>query len=180
MTEPVIIANRPFWPRVTTVFWALETAVGLLFAALGTAWLGGDENGAPVLMIVMGLMLALAGAVMTNVVWQAARLKGPAILASEHGFQDRRLSEQKIGWDHLQWKVVFNGRNWSLRFDIDDTLRSQFRVCWGNRVLALLNRALRYPAFGVMTLGTSMGTNDLSAVMSKFKKPQDQAAVLKT
>ena len=92
--------------------------MGLVFAALGFSWLGGQENGMAWVLIVIGLMLAVASAMMTDVCWRVARVKGAAIEMTPEGFRDRRLSETVIAWADLSWAVVFNGRSYSLQFDL--------------------------------------------------------------
>ena len=58
MPEPVIIANRPFWARISAVFWVIEIAVGLSFAAGGAGYTGSGENGAALVLVICSLLLA--------------------------------------------------------------------------------------------------------------------------
>ncbi len=96
MAEPVTIENHPFWARVLTVFWLGEILFGAFVTATGVSWLGGEENGAAVVMILGGLLVIGAGLVMSEVSWRVARLKGAAIEMTDQGFRDRRLSETPI------------------------------------------------------------------------------------
>jgi hypothetical protein len=169
MVEPVIIENRPFWPRVMVAFWVFEAIMGLVFAVMGAGWLGGAENGAAILFIAMGLVLALTGAAMSNVTWQIANLEGPAIELTEAGFRDFRLSKIQIAWNDLQWKLVFNGWSWSLQFDLGGPGRQLYRVSWGYRLLARFNRMFSYPEFTVLTLGTGRTAQQLAEAIGQFK-----------
>jgi hypothetical protein len=169
MPEPVIIANRPFWARVLVVFWAIEVAMGLLFARTGFGWLGQSENGMAVLLAVMGLLLSAAGVVMTGLCWRIARLSGPAIEMRADGLRDHRLSPATIPWEAISWQVRFNGHSHSLYFDVAEPGRAMVRPYWPQRALGLFNRLFRYPEFSVITLGTGLGARDIGARMAAFK-----------
>jgi hypothetical protein len=171
MPEPVIIQNRRFWPGVFTVIWAVETVVGLSFAAFGASRLGRTENGAALFIVILGVALGVAGAMMVAVCWRSARLKGPAIEMSEAGFRDFRLSPLVLLWGDLEWKVVFNGLAWSLQFDLQPEKRAVYRIGGPYRLLAAINRAFRYPEFPVLTLGTGRTAHHLAKLMEKFRTP---------
>jgi hypothetical protein len=171
MPEATTILNRPFWARVLLVFWGVEVAMGLLFAKVGFGWLGPSENGMAVLLIALGLLLALAGVVMTGLCWRIARLKGPAIEMTAEGLLDRRLAPTRIGWEHVAWKLVFNGRSHALHLDVGEPARSNLRPFWEQRAMGLFNRLFRYPEFTIVTLGTGLSSRKIATRMEAFKPP---------
>ncbi len=116
-------------------------------------------------------MLAAAGVVMASLSWRIARLKGPALELSDRGLLDRRLSPQVIPWAAIRWKVVFNGRSYSLQFDIAEPHRSGTAVYWDQRVMGWLNRLFRFPELTVVTLGTGKSAEVLGRELAKFSPP---------
>ena len=173
MADSVSIENKPFWARFFTVFWAIEAVMGLVFAALGFSWLGGQENGVAWVLIVIGLHAR-----------RGQRHDDGRVLARRppqgHGHRDDRagfprpaaVADPDPVGRPLTWAVVFNGRSYSLQFDLTPEIRSRYRVSWGNRMAAAMNRAFRYPEFTVMTLGTGKGISQLDQLMRQFKPPR--------
>lgn len=173
MPAPVLIPNRPLLPRLLLLFWVAEIAVGLLFAAAGYGLLRPGENGGAVVLMLMGLVLTLAGVVMVGHCWRSARLAGNAIEMTEAGLLDRRLSAHPIAWDAITWKVIFNGRSYSLQMNISEPARSTARIAWPARALGLLSRVLRQPEFSVATLGTGLSAHEIGKRMAGFRPPAD-------
>ena len=167
MAEPVSISNRPFWAIVFTVFWVVEIVFGGFIIATGVSWLGGRENGAAVVIILGGVLVMAAGVMMVDVSWQVARLKGAAIEITPQGFRDRRLNETVIAWADITHKVVFNGRAYSLQFDLTPQARAGYCVSWGNRMMGALNRFFKYPEFTIVTLGTGKTAHEIARLMDK-------------
>jgi hypothetical protein len=172
MPDATAIPNRPFWARLLLPFWALEAAMGLLFARTGAGWLGPSENGMAVLLIAMGLMLAAAGVVMTGLCWRIARLKGPAIEIGPGGLRDHRLSSALLPWEDVSWTVRFNGLSHGLYLDVAEPRRSSFRPYWHQKAVALFNRLFRYPEFSIATLGTGLGAQGIAKRLAAFKAPR--------
>lgn len=175
MPAPVTIPNRPFWARLLVPFWVIEVLMGLYFAWIGFSRLGPGENGMAVLLLVMGLLLAAAGVVMTGLALRVALLKGDALKFTEDGFHDRRLSPDLIPWEALRWKVIFNGRGHSLQFDLEDGFRKGFRAYWHQRAMARFNRLFKQPEFTVVTLGTGLDARDIGKRLEAFKAPVEFA-----
>ncbi len=173
MAEPVIIHNRPFWARILTVFWAVEVAVGLVFAGVGASWLGAGENGLAGVTIGCGLLLAVVGVVMTGVSWRVWRLgQGPAIEMRDGGLVDRRIADATIPWAAISWAVIFNGRSYSLQFDVAPPERAALDVHWEQRLMGRFNRLFNYPELTMVTLGTAKSAHALGSLMESFKSPR--------
>ena len=172
MPAPVNIPNRPLLPRLLVLFWVAEIAVGLLFAAAGYELLGPSENGGAAVLILMGLVLVVAGIVMAGHCWRIASLSGNAIEMTEEGLMDRRLSARPIPWDAISWKVIFNGRSYSLQMDVTEPARSAAGIAWPARALGLFSRLLRQPEFNVASLGTGMSAEEIGKRMAEFKPPR--------
>lgn len=168
MPAPVIILNKPLWARIFTVLWGIEVLAGLGFAAGGFGLLGKGETGVAVVLIIAGLLLTIVGVVMTGISWQAARLTGPAIEMLPEGFRDRRITETVIPWSNLTWKVVFNGRAYSLQFDVDKDVRKTLHVYWAQRAMGVFNRSFNYPELTVLTLGTGKSAHQLGEILARF------------
>ena len=168
---PVTIPNRPFWARLLVPFWAIEVLMGLYFAWIGLSRLGPGENGMAVLLLVMGLLLAAAGVVMTGLAFRVARIRGTALEFTAEGFRDHRLSPILIPWEALRWKVIFNGRGHSLQFDLEPGFRKGFRAYWHQRALAGFNRLFKQPEFTVVTLGTGLNARDIGKRLEAYKAP---------
>ena len=175
MPAPVTIPNKPFWARLLVPFWAIEVLMGLYFAWIGLSRLGPGENGMAVLLLVMGLLLAAAGVVMTGLALRVALLKGDALEFTEDGFRDRRLSPDLIPWEALRWKIIFNGRGHSLQFDLEPSVRKGFRAYWHQHALARFNRLFKQPEFTVVTLGTGLDARDIGKRLETFKAPLEAA-----
>lgn len=169
MPDPVIIENRPRRAWVFVALWAVETLAGLGFAGSGLAWLGARENGAGIVLIVMGLVLCLAGIVMTGQSWRIARLHGPAIRMTASGLTDRRVAEQEVPWEALHWKIVFNGRSYAVQFGVAEPHRATFRPHWEQRLQAGFHRLFGYPDFVMPLLGTAHSVAALAEHLRKFK-----------
>ncbi len=86
MPEPVIIANRTFWARISAMFWLIEIVVGLSFAAGGIGYIGSGQNGVAAVLVVCGLMLSGVGVVLAATSFRIWLLKGPAIEMRQEGF----------------------------------------------------------------------------------------------
>jgi hypothetical protein len=169
MSEPVVIENRPLLARLLLMFWVAEIGVGLLFALAGARLLGPSENGGAVILILMGLVLVAAGVLMTGLCWRVARIRGAAIEMTAEGLLDRRLAERLIPWEALSWKVIFNGRSYSLQLTVANTLRHKVGILWYQRALGLFSRLFRHPEFTVTTLGTGLSAHELASHMERFK-----------
>ncbi len=168
MSEPVVIANRPHLARLLLLFWLAEVAVGLLFAAGGLRLFGPSENGGAAVLILMGLVLTAAGVVMAGLCWRIARLRGAAIEMTAEGLLDRRLSERRLPWAAIRWKVMFNGRSYAVQFDLSEPVRSEAAICWPQRALGLFSRMLRHPEFTLSTLGTGISAHELGKRLERF------------
>ena len=171
MPEPVIIPNRPFWARVLIPFWVLQVAMGGLFAAAGTRMLGPGENGGAVILILMGMLLAAAGAVLAALSWRIARLSKPAIEMTAEGLLDRRLARERIPWEAVSWKVIFNGRSYSVQVDLAEPARGKLGIYWDQRVSGLVSRMLRQPEFAVVSTGTGLSAHEIGSRMEQFRPP---------
>jgi hypothetical protein len=169
MPAPVLIANRPVVPRLLLLFWVAEIAVGLLFAAAGYQLLRPGENGGAAVLMLMGVVLVAAGLVMAGHCWRIASLRGNAIEMTEAGLLDRRLSASPIPWEAISWKVIFNGRAYSLQMNIAGSTRSTLNIAWPARALGLFSRMLRHPEFTVASLGTGLSAHDIGQRMAAFK-----------
>ncbi|MCA3562540.1 MAG: hypothetical protein IOC82_16100 [Aestuariivirga sp.] len=171
MPAPVLLPNRPILPRLLLLFWVAEIAVGVLFAVAGYGLLGPSGNGGAAVLILMGLVLAVAGAVMAGHCWRSARLTGNAIEMTEAGLMDRRLSAHPIPWEAISWKVIFNGRSYALQMDVAEPAQSAAQIAWSARALGLFSRLLRQPEFNVAALGTGLSAHDIGQRMAAFKPP---------
>lgn len=169
MPEPVIIPNRPFWARVLLPFWVLQMAMGALFAAAGLRMLGPGENGAAVILILMGLLLVTAGAVLAGLSWRIASLRGNAIEMTAEGLLDRRLARQRIPWEAISWKVIFNGRSYSVQMDVAEQARNTLGLYWHQRASGLVSRMLRQPELSVVSIGTGLSAHEIAARMQRFR-----------
>ena len=170
MPDPVVIANRPCWARIVAAFWIAEVCVGLGFVAMGrdTA-----ENGIAGVMIVGGVLLAAAGVVLAAIALRIALLKGTAIAMTGEGLIDRRIGDRLIPWAAITWKIIFNGRAYSLQFDVAPSVRKALDVYWEQRLMGRFNRVFKYPELTMAALGTGMAAPDLGALMARFKSPQN-------
>lgn len=169
MPQPVVITNRPFWARILTAFWVAETMLGLAFVAMGASWIGAEHPVFVAGLFIGGLVLAGIGAPMAANSWRIARLKGTAIEMTDAGFRDHRIAETLTPWQAIAWKIVFNGRSYSLQFDVAQPHRDALLVHWDQRLLGHLNQVLGYPEFTVVTLGTQHGVDDLAHLMGQFR-----------
>jgi hypothetical protein len=169
MPAPVLIPNRPLVARLLLLFWVAEIAVGVLFALAGYGLLRPSENGGAAVLIIMGVVLCLAGMVMVGHCWRIANLVGNAIELTDAGLLDRRLSANPIPWDTISWKVIFNGRSYSLQMNIAEPARSAAVIAWPARALGLLSRVLRQPEFAIASLGTGLSAHDIGARFAPFK-----------
>lgn len=169
MPAPVLIPNRPLVARLLLLFWVAEIAVGVLFALAGYGLLRPSENGGAAVLIIMGVVLCLAGMVMVGHCWRIANLVGNAIELTDAGLLDRRLSANPIPWDTISWKVIFNGRSYSLQMNIAEPVRSAAGIAWPARALGLLSRVLRQPEFAIASLGTGLSAHDIGARFAPFK-----------
>jgi hypothetical protein len=165
----VLIPNRPLVARLLLLFWVAEIAVGVLFALAGYGLLRPSENGGAAVLIIMGVVLCLAGMVMVGHCWRIANLVGNAIELTDAGLLDRRLSANPIPWDTISWKVIFNGRSYSLQMNIAEPARSAAGIAWPARALGLLSRVLRQPEFAIASLGTGLSAHDIGARFAPFK-----------
>lgn len=171
MPAPVLIPNRPLIARLLLLFWVAEIAVGVLFVVAGYGLLRPNENGGAAVLIIMGVVLCLAGAIMVGHCWRIATLSGNAIELTDTGLLDRRLSAGPIPWDAIAWKVIFNGRSYSLQMNIAEPARSAAGIAWPARALGLLSKLLRQPEFVIAALGTGLSAHDIGARIKPFKPP---------
>jgi hypothetical protein len=171
MPEPVIIANRPFWARIFAIFWLIEIAAGLGFAASCVA---AKETGVAIALAVGGLLLAAVGTVMAASSLRIWRLKGPAIAMSGEGLIDNRIAPQSIPWTAITYKVVFNSRAYSLQFDVDPPAREAIDVYWEHRLMGKFNRLLKFPELTVLTLGTGRSAHEIAGLMARFRPEGNQ------
>ncbi len=169
MPAPVHIACRPLVPRLLLLFWVAEMGVGLLFLLAGIGLLGPGENGGAAVLMLMGAVLIVAGVVMCGQSWRAARLAGNAIEMTEDGLLDRRLSARVIPWEAIAWKLIFNGRSYSVQMDVAEPARSAARIAWPARAAGLFSRLLRHPEFAVAALGTGLSAHDIASRIEGFK-----------
>lgn len=176
MRQPVIIENRSSWARILAVFWVAEVVLGLAFTAAGASWIGVEQPVLVAAILIGGLLLAAIGVPMAAGSRRIARLPGSAVEMSEDGFRDRRIAEVVTPWQAIAWKIVFNGRSYSLQFDVAEPYRNALRLHWDQRLLAFLNRALGYPEFTVVTLGTGHGVDELGRLMFQFRPPKPDVA----
>ena len=165
----VIIQNRPLIARLLLLFWLAEVTVGLLFVAAGVKLWGPQENGGAAMLMLMGAVLSAAGAVMTGLCWRVSRIRGAAIELSAEGLLDRRLSLKRLPWEAIRWKVIFNGRSYSLQLDLTEPVRSESRIFWPQRALGLFSKTLRQPEFTVVTLGTGLSAHQLAQRFETYK-----------
>jgi hypothetical protein len=170
MPDALTIENRPLIARLLLMLWVAEIGVGLLFVLAGINMLRPAENGGPILLMVMGLVLVLAGLVMSGLCWRITRLKtGTAIEMTAAGLTDHGLAPRAIPWEAVSWKVIFNGRSYSLQLEIADPHRKNAGVFWYQRALGLFSRMLRHPEFNVATLGTGLSAEEIGQRMASFK-----------
>jgi hypothetical protein len=172
MPEPVIIENRPRWAWALAALWTIETAAGLGFVLSGLSWLsqaGSRENGGGAVLLLMGVLLAAAGIIMTAQSLRIARLKGAAIVMNDQGLLDRRISAAVIPWEAIAWKVVFNGRSYAVQFSVAESERARLGVYWEQRALGRFNRLFGYPEFAMPVLGTGHRAGALAERMQRFK-----------
>lgn len=168
LPDPLIIANRPLMARLLLLFWLAEVAVGLLFAAAGVRLVGPAENGGAAVLILMGVVLAGVGVVMTALCWRISFLRGPAIEMTAEGLLDHRLSGTRLPWEAIRWRVMFNGRSYAVQFDLDEPVRSAAALHWPQRALGLFSRAMRQPEFTLGTLGTGLSAHELGKRLERF------------
>ena len=171
MPAPVLIPNRPLIARLLLLFWVAEIAVGVLFVLAGYGLLRPSENGGAAVLIIMGVVLCLAGVMMVGHCWRIANLVGNALEMTDAGLLDRRLSAKLIPWDAIAWKVIFNGRSYSLQMNIAEPARSSAGIAWPARALGLLSKLLRQPEFAIAALGTGLSAHDIGARITPFKPP---------
>jgi hypothetical protein len=169
MTDAVTLPNHPLTARLLLPVWVVQTGMGLVFALAGLRLLGPGENGGAAVLIILGLVLAAAGVVMTALSWRSAWLKGTAIEMTAEGFRDRRLSAELIPWEAVSWKLVFNGRSHAVQIDIAAPWRERLSIFWAQRALGRFNRLLRHPEFTVLTLATGRSAHDIAALITPFK-----------
>ena len=169
MPAPVLIPNQPLIARLLLLFWLAEIGVGVLFVVAGYGLLRPSENGGAATLIIMGVVLCLAGVVMAAHCWGIAKLTGNTIELTEFGLLDRRLSASPIPWEAISWKVIFNGRSYSLQMNIAEPERSKAGIAWSARALGLISRVLRQPEFAIAALGTGLSAHDIGARITPFK-----------
>lgn len=162
MQEPIIIMNRPFWARALLLLCVIELVMGSLFIYGGAAY--GSS-----IALTLGILIVALFAGLAWFSWPSAWLRGAVIEMGAEGLRDRRLSETVIPWETIRWKILFNGRSYSLKFDVAEPTLGMLRPSLPRRSLALLNRLVGYPAFTMATLGTGLSSHQLAARMERFK-----------
>jgi hypothetical protein len=171
MPHTVIIQNRPLLARLLLLFWAAAMVMGLMFALAGVRLVGPGEKAGAVILLLLGLTLCLAGLVMTGLCWRISSLRGPAVELTGEGLRDLRFSPELIPWEMLSWRVLFNGRSYSVQFDVAPDTRARLRIYWPQRALGLFNRMLGHPRFTLATLGTGHSAHALGELLKEFKPP---------
>ncbi|WP_395684945.1 hypothetical protein [Aestuariivirga sp.] len=167
--QPVIIGNRPLLARLLLLFWAAAVVMGALFALAGLRLLGPGEKGGAAVLLLLGMTLSLAGIIMSGLCWRIARLRGPAIELTATGLLDHRFSPGLIPWEALTWKIVFNGRGYSVQFDVEPASRTTLSIYWPQRALGLFNSLLGQPRFTLVALGTGHSAHGLGDMLAGFK-----------
>ena len=157
-------------PIVLTVFWYAEAAVGIALGGFGLTLLESEDGWLVAALLAGSAVLVTAGLLMGSVSLSTLRIKGPVIEMDRTGFRDRRLSEQVVPWKAMRWGVFSTGRGGSsLQFDVDSPVG--YRVGRANRILAAINRTLRFPPYTVMPLGTGRSVAELAEMISRFRQP---------
>lgn len=164
MADTVIIPNRPFWARALLFLCVIELAMGLLFMAAGLTQSSGLVLGLGALITVLFLWLAAFA-------WPIAWLREPAIELRPDGLLDRRLTRSVIPWEALRWKILFNGRAYSVKFDVTGPARQSLKLSPLHRLTAAAGRLWRLPEFTLHTLGTGFSAHQLGEKLKPFKSP---------
>lgn len=164
MPETLIIPNRPFWARALIFLCVIELGMGLLFVIAGITHSSG-------LVIVLGALITALFLGLATFGLPIAILTQPAIEMRPDGLLDRRFSQTLIPWEAISWKVVFNGRSYSLKFDVAEPTRQALALSPMQRLSAALSRAWRHPEFTLHTLGTGLSAHQLGEKLKNFKAP---------
>ncbi len=166
MVDTVIIPNRPFWARALLLLCAVEIGMGLLFIYAGATRSSGLALALGSLMTALFLWLAVFS-------WPIAWLREPAIELRPEGLLDRRLARSVIPWEAVSWKILFNGRAYSLKIDVAEPARHAMRPYMLARIAAPFSRLWRHPEFTLHTLGTRHNAHQLGEKLRLFKSPAD-------
>ena len=164
MPETLIISSRPFWARALIFLCVIELGMGLLFIFAGITRSSG-------LVLVLGTLITALFVWLAAFAWPIAILRDPAIEMRPEGLLDRRFSQGVIPWEAISWRVVFNGRSYSLKFDVAEPARLALALSPMQRLAAALNRAWRHPEFTLHTLGTGLSAHQLGEKLKTFKAP---------
>lgn len=164
MPEPIAIPNRPFWARALLVLCVIELGMGAVFIYAGFT------RSSP-LVLVLGVLMTALFIGLAAFAWPIAWLRGPAIEMREDGIIDRRLSPETIPWEAISWKILFNGRSYSLRFEVAEPVRQSLVLSPLHRLVAGFNRLLRQPGFTLHALGTGQSAHQLGEKLKRFKAP---------
>jgi hypothetical protein len=164
MADTVIIPNRPFWARALLFLCVIELAMGVLFMAAGFTQSSGLVLGLGVLITLLFLWLAAFA-------WPMAWLREPAIELRPEGLLDRRLARSVIPWEAVSWKILFNGRAYSVKFDVTGPARQSLNLPPLHRLTAIFSRLWRQPEFTLHTLGTGFNAHQLGEKLKQFKAP---------
>jgi hypothetical protein len=87
------------------------------------------------------------------------------------GLLDRRLSRTVIPWDKVNWKILFNGRSYALKFDVEEPARQSLALSPMHRLAAAFSRVWRHPEFTVHTLGTGLSAHQIGEKLKNFRAP---------
>lgn len=164
MPETVIIPNRPFWARALLLLCAVEIGMGLLFIYAGATQPSG-------FVLVLGCLITALFLWLAAFAWPIARLREPALELRPEGLLDRRLAPSVIPWEAISWKILFNGRAYSLKFDVAEHARQALSPSVPNQLAGRFNRLWRHPEFTIHTLGTGLSADQLGDKLKLFKPP---------
>ncbi len=164
MLDPIIIPNRPFWARALLFLCVVELGMGLLFISAGITQSSG-------FVLVLGGLITALFLWLAAFTWPIAWLREPALELRPEGLLDRRLTCSVIPWESVNWKILFNGRSYSLKFDVAEPSRTSLKLSPLHRLAAAFSRVWRHPEFTAHTLGTGLSAHQLGEKFKQFKAP---------
>lgn len=164
MPDSIVIPNRPFWARALLFLCVIELATGALF-------IYGGLTQPSALVLVLGVLMVALFAGLSAFAWPIARLREPAIEMRPEGLIDRRLTASIIPWESISWKILFNGRSYSLRFEVTEPVRQSLKLSPAQKLVSAFHRLWRQPGFTLHTLGTGLSAHQLGEKLKNFKPP---------
>lgn len=164
MPEPVIIPNRPFWARALLFLCVIELGMGALFIYAGFTQ-------SSVLLPVLGVLIIALFLGLSAFAWPIAWLREAAIEMRPEGLLDRRIAPALIPWEAISWKILFNGRSYSVKFNVAEPAYRGIALSPPNRLAAAFSRLWRHPEFTIHTLGTGLSAHQLGEKLKYFKEP---------